>query len=69
MKYENTPFVLNFKITREREREREIHNMKDVLRDRRIAWEVALRLSNAKSLYTDEKSTEIGEIKNRIIGK
>jgi len=29
----------------------------------------ALRPGNAKRLYTDEKSTEIGEIKSRIIGK
>jgi len=29
---------------------------------------VALRPSNAKGLYTDEKSAEIGEIKSRIIG-
>jgi len=29
----------------------------------------ALRPSNAKRLYTDEKSTEIGEIKSGIIGK
>jgi len=30
---------------------------------------VALRPSNVKRLYTGEKSTEIGEIKSRIIGK
>jgi len=29
----------------------------------------ALRPSNAKRLYMDEKSTEMGEIKSRIIGK
>jgi len=30
---------------------------------------VTLRPSNVKRLYMDEKSTEIGEIKRRIIGK
>jgi len=30
---------------------------------------VALRPINAKRLYTDEKSTEKGEKKSRIIGK
>jgi len=29
----------------------------------------ALRPSNAKRLYTDEKSTKLGEVKRRIIGK
>jgi len=28
-----------------------------------------LRPSNAKRLYMDEKSTAIGEVKSRIIGK
>jgi len=30
---------------------------------------VVVRPSNANMLYTDEKSTETGEIKARIIGK